>query len=64
MFCRILFLEFIPDLRDIKTSTKMEMDKSEVIRLYENHLHGNHDSITKLRQNIFPSTSTQYKKGI
>jgi U32 family peptidase len=58
------FSSFLIDLRDIKTETKIEIDKSGIITLFENHLNGNLDSEKELKQIIYPSTFTQYKKGI
>lgn len=59
-----LFSSFLIDLRDIKTKTKIQMDKIGIIRLFENLLNGNPDSKKELKQIIHPSTNTQYKKGI
>jgi len=58
------FSSFFIDLRDIKTETKIEMDKSAIIKLFENLLNGNPDSPKELKQIIHPSTNAQYKKGI
>jgi putative protease len=59
-----IFSSFFIDLRDIKTETKIEMDKSGIIKLFENLLDGDPDSKKKLEQSIHPSTNAQYKKGI
>ena len=59
-----LFSSFFIDLRDIKTGTKIEMDKSRIIKLFEIHLNENPDSIKELKQSIHPSTKAQYEKGI
>ena len=59
-----IFSSFFIDLRDIKTETKIEMDKSGIIKLFENLLNGNPDSKNELKQIIHPSTNVQYKKGI
>ncbi len=58
------FSNFFIDLRDIKTETRIKMDKISIIRLFENLLNGNLDAKKKLKQIIHPSTNTQYKKGI
>lgn len=58
------FNGFLIDLRDIKSDTKTDLDKSEMIKLFEKHLDGNSASIIELKQKIYPSTNTQYKKGI
>ena len=58
------FSSFFIDLRDIKTSTKTEMDKPGIIKLFENLINENTDSKKELKQIIHPSTNAQYKKGI
>ena len=59
-----MFTHFFIDLRDIQTDTKIEIDKSKVIKLFENHLNDTPHSTNELKQSIHPSTSTQYKRGI
>ncbi|MBU3950235.1 MAG: U32 family peptidase [Proteobacteria bacterium] len=59
-----VFFSFFIDLRDIKTETKIEMDKPGIIRIFENLLNGNPESKKELKQFIYPSTNAQYKKGI
>ena len=59
-----IFSCFLIDLRDIKTETKIDMDKSRIIKLFENLLNGNPQSKKELKQMIHPSTNAQYKKGI
>jgi putative protease len=65
-----IFSRFFIDLRDIKTETTMEinksgeMDKSGIIRLFESFLQGNFDSQKELQQKIYPTSNIQYKKGI
>ncbi|MCK5311745.1 MAG: U32 family peptidase, partial [Desulfobacteraceae bacterium] len=59
-----IFSSFFIDLRDIKTETEIEVDKSGIIKLFGNFLNGNPDSKKQLGQIIHPSTSAQYKKGI
>jgi U32 family peptidase len=59
-----IFSSFLIDLRDIRTETKIKMDKESIIRLFENLLNGDLDSKKELKQIIHPSTNTQYKKGI
>ncbi len=58
------FSGFLIDLRDITTETTVATDKSRIIKLFENLLHGDPDSKEKLRHSIHPSTNAQYKKGI
>ncbi len=59
-----LFSSFLIDLRDIKTETKIELNKSRIIELFKNHLSGNSDSTQELKHIIYPSNNTQYKEGI
>ncbi len=59
-----LFSSFFIDLRDIKNETKLEIDKSGVIKLFENLINGNPESKNELRQMIHPSTNAQYDRGI
>ena len=59
-----MFSNFFIDLRDIKTGTNVVADKAKIVKLFENHLKGNSDSINELNQNIQPSTNTQYTRGI
>ncbi len=59
-----VFSGFFVDLREIKTETKVDPDKSRIIKLFENLLFGNSDSQKNLNQIIKPTTNTQYKIGI
>jgi putative protease len=59
-----LFSGFFIDLRDIPTGTNIEMDKTGIVQLFENLLHGDTDSEKELNQMIHPSTNAQYKKGL
>jgi len=59
-----LFSSFFIDLRSIITGAKIEMDKPEIIELFESLLNGNPESTQKLKQVIQPSTNTQFVKGI
>jgi putative protease len=59
-----LFAGFLIDLRDIKTETGLGTDKSNIIRLFENHLHGISGSTEQLRQVIHPTIHTPYIVGI
>ena len=58
------FSGFFIDLRDVKTETQLEMDKSRIIKIFENLLNRNSDSTKELKQIIHPTTDAQYKKGI
>ncbi len=59
-----MFSSFCIDLRDIRTETKIDVDKSGIIKLFENLINGNSDSKNELKQIIHPSTNAQYRKGI
>ena len=59
-----LFSIFFIDLRDIKNDTKLETDKSGVIKLFEDLINGNPESKKELKQMIHPSTNAQYERGI
>ncbi|MFK5892997.1 MAG: peptidase U32 family protein [Pseudomonadota bacterium] len=59
-----LFSHLFIDLRSIKTETKIAKNKSTMVKLFEYHLSGDHNSAEKLKQSIQSTTQTQYKKGI
>ncbi len=58
------FSQYFIDLRDIKTRTEVELDKVEVVKLFEEYLEGDLNSMDKLNQHIYPTTNSQYIKGI
>ncbi len=58
------FSSFFIDLSDIKTETKVELDKAQLIQLFKNYIDGNMDSTQQLHDILHPSTNVQYKKGI
>jgi len=60
----IIFSGFFIDLRDIKTETKVDKDKLQIIKLFEDHLNGISDSTQELKNSIHPVTDIQYKTGI
>ena len=59
-----LFSGFFIDLRDVKTRTQTDNDKSGMIKHFENLLNGNPDSKKELTRMIHPTTNAQYKRGI
>ena len=59
-----MFSDFCIDLRDVKTGTKKDMGKQEIVRLFETFLGGNDAAAETIRQHIQPTTTTQYGKGI
>ncbi len=58
------FSNFLIDLRDIKTETKIELNKTNIIKLFQNHLNGDSDLTHQLEQIIHQTTNNQYKEGI
>ena len=58
------FSNFFIDLRDIETGTKLATNKAQTVGIFKNYLNGDPDAVTQLNQNIYPSTNTQYKRGI
>lgn len=59
-----LFSNLLIDLREIKTTTKTELGKAQLISLFEKLLRGEADSELHLQSSISPTSFTQYKKGI
>jgi len=59
-----LFSCFLIDLRNIKTGTQKDTNKSGIVKLFGKLLNGNPDSKTELQQIIYPTTNAQYQKGI
>jgi len=59
-----LFSGFLIDLRDIKTTTKIGLDKLAISTLFENYISGDSEATLELERAISPSTATQYSKGI
>ena len=59
-----LFSGFLIDMREIKTGTQTDVNKSELVKLFVNLLDGNPDSKTELQQAIYPTTKAQYQRGI
>jgi len=58
------FSGFCIDLSDVKTRTNIEIDKSNVIKLFENQINGNAGSVNEIQQVMHTTTNTQYLKGI
>ncbi len=59
-----LFSSFFIDLRNIKTNTKADGEKSTIISLFQNHLNDKYDSTQQLKYKIHPTNNSQYKKGV
>ncbi len=58
------FSGFLIDLRDIKTESKTELNKLQLISLFRNYLSGESGKEEKLHKAISHTISSQYKKGI
>jgi len=58
------YSNYLVDLRDIKTGTKMDLDKAGVIKLFENLVNEKPDAKQELERVIYTTTNGQYKKGI
>ncbi len=59
-----LFSGLSIDLRDINTGTVIDLDKRAMVKLFEDYLSGNNESIQELHRSIHPTTNLQYRKGI
>lgn len=59
-----VFSSFLIDLSDLKTETKIELEKSEIIKLFKNIIEGKSYRVEELKKQVYPSTNKQYKKGI
>lgn len=59
-----IFSSFLIDLTDIKTETKTELEKHEVIKLFKKIIEGKSDKVEELKKQVYPTTNNQYKKGI
>lgn len=59
-----VFSSFFIDLRVVKTETTIKMEKSKLIKLFENYLGGNSVAELRLKEIIHPTINTQYKKGL
>jgi len=59
-----MFSSFFIDLRDIETTSKTVVDKTALIHLFENLIHGVPGAEQELKRSVFPTTHTQYLKGI
>lgn len=58
------FSSFLIDLGEVRTETKMDTDKLELIKLFKHILAGDDDSQKELRQILHSTTDSQYRVGI
>jgi U32 family peptidase len=61
---RGMFSGFSIDVRDIETGMQTEANKSRIISLFKQMLEGDSSAGEELKQNLHPTTSTQYDLGI
>jgi putative protease len=59
-----IFSSFFIDLSETGSKTKSELSRSELIQLFGNLINGIPGSDQELKRAIFPTTHTQYVKGI
>ncbi len=58
------FSRFFIDLTDVKTATKVEMNETRIIKMFEDLLNAKPDAKEELEKAIHPSSNIQYKRGI
>ncbi len=59
-----LYTDVLIDLRDIKTETRLSINKQQVIDLFTGLVQGRKESVTKIRNAITPTSNAQYIKGL
>ena len=59
-----LFSGFLIDLRNIRTKTRLAMDKLKCIQLFAYHIQGDPRATLQLREAIHPTNNKQYQTGI
>lgn len=59
-----VFSSFFIDLRDIKTGTEVDVGKMDLIRQFDEYVKGNLELKDTIQQKVYPSTNTQYRRGI
>ena len=59
-----MFSSFFIDLMETSTTTKMNVDKTALIQLFENLIDGIPEADQELKRSIFPTTHAQYVNGI
>ena len=58
------FSRFFVDLTEVKTATKVEMNETRIIKMFEDLLNEKPDAKEELEKTIQPSSNIQYKRGI
>jgi putative protease len=59
-----VFTSFFIDLRNVKTKTKMKMEKSATLQVFEELLQANPFAAKHLETIIYPTTNKPYQKGL
>ncbi len=59
-----LFSGYLIDLRDVQTGTGINVSKPKLIHLFKDLLAGNSMAAAEIKQNVQPTTSSLYHKGI
>ncbi len=54
------FDSFFIDLREIKTGTLVNNEKTELIALFKDIINGDNEAVDKLKQNVYPMSNSQY----
>jgi putative protease len=58
------FSSFFVDLTAVKTATKVAMNETRIIRIFEDLLNEKPGSREELEKAIYPSSNVQYRRGI
>jgi putative protease len=58
------FSSFFIDLTAVKTATKVELNETPIIRIFEDLLNAKPEAKEKLEKAIHPSSNIQYQRGI
>lgn len=59
-----MFSSFFIDLRDMETTSKTVVDKTALVQLFQELIDGIPGAEQELKQTVFPTTHSQYLKGI
>ncbi len=59
-----LVTDYFIDLREVKTDTRLALDKPQLTQLFQRYIAGDSEIANELKQVISPTTNTQYRKGI
>ncbi len=59
-----LVTDYFIDLREVKTDTRLALDKPQLTQLFQRYIAGDSKIANALKQVISPTTNTQYRKGI